>query len=266
MGNVVLANAALSDAAVITAGSQLASLPVTNLQTDQPSEVWRTDGLDNAWVEADFGAATQINLASMLYTNLTSAATIQLRAAATQAALTAGPAYDSTAITAWLETSLGDWPFIHSYIWLGAAPQSYRWWRIDLVDAANPDGYIQAGRLIVDDGLQAARNLQNGWSVTYVDPSPHHRATNGALWATPRDGARLISYAHGFLTEDEMYDKFFDVDRTRGTKKSVLVIRDPDALKHGHKQMVYGLVNRVRPIRSLGHVNYAKKIEIEEML
>ena len=266
MGNIIIADSALSDAATLTAGSEAAGMPVGNLQTFQPSEKWRATNLAAAYVEADLGAAQPLDLIALLYTNTTSAATWRIRGATTQANLTAAPGYDSGAITAWPQSGLDDWDFVHVFKWLGASPQTFRWWRVDLTDAANPDGHLQAGRLYLSDAWQPARNLQYGWSIGFADDSIKRRATGGQSWVTARGKRRVLDFTLGFLSEAEMYDNAFDIDRRRGEHADVLAIRDPDDTAHVHRQMVYGLIDGLKPIVNPNFNLFEKSYRIEEAL
>ena len=68
MGNLILATPILSDAATITAGTETAAGPVTNLQKMQPTDLWEA-ATTAAYCEIDLGAVTAFNLVALLATN-----------------------------------------------------------------------------------------------------------------------------------------------------------------------------------------------------
>src|SRR5579864_7228691 len=100
MKNVLLMSPALSDAATLAGSSQVASLPIANLQAMQPKKKWRSTGTTE-YVTADMGAAVACNGLALIGHNLTSAATLRVRAAASAANVTASPALDTGAVSAW---------------------------------------------------------------------------------------------------------------------------------------------------------------------
>ena len=264
---IAIANPILGDAANLAAGVADDGFAVANLQTIQPSEVWRASDLSNAFVTVDLGAQSTVNLVAMLYTNLSSAATWRVRGASTSAAaVTAAPDYDTSAITAWPQTDLGDWDFVHAINWFGASPQTLRYWRVDLIDAANADGHIQAGRLYIDDAWQPGANIDFGWTLNWIDPTRRSRATSGAAWPTARAPYRAIDFRLDLLDEDDMYDEAFDLDRLRGESADVFVLRDPTSAKRLQDQSVYGLLTGLRPIVQPHFATFAKRYRVEEIL
>lgn len=272
MGNPVIATPALSDAATLTASSAPATLPVSNLQGEQPGVVWRALDPAASWVEVDLGAASAINLVALLHHNLGSAATWRIRAAATQGDLTAAPGYDSTAITAWPTAGLEDWGTVNSVLWLAAAPQSFRWWRIDLADAANPAGFLEAGRLYIADAWQPSRNLEYGWSTAWQDPSEFALALGGQEYAVERRRRRLIQFTIPIVAESqaaaeaEAYGKAFELQRLRGLSGDVLAIRDPDNAAQLQRQTIYGRMAELRPIVNTAFNIFTTRFAFREML
>src|SRR5258708_5380526 len=85
-----------ADGAALTVGSEIATLPGTNVQNAHLSKKWNTvAGVKSSYMLFDFGAQVPISALAVLGTNLTSAATHRLRASATDAAVTGAVRYDS---------------------------------------------------------------------------------------------------------------------------------------------------------------------------
>lgn len=265
MSNIAIATPILSDAATVTATDELGNFPVTNLQTKQPSVKWRTAGLSPA-VVIDLGSAGAINLVGLFATNTTSAATWRIRAAASEANLTASPGYDSGSVAAWPETGMAtDWPAVNLIHWLTAA-QTFQWWRIDLADAGNPAGYLQAGRVYVAAAWQPTRNLQRGWSIEPQDESETFRAQGGQEYDEIRPQRRIAKFRLAFLSEDELYDNVFEIDRRQGRTGDVFVMRDPTHASHLHKQSVYGTLKGSEPAVNQAALIFEKSYQVRELL
>jgi len=257
MGRIVIATPDLSDVATLTGlGTIAAALPITNLQAMQPGKVCRWTSLSTIAFRVDLGAAYAINLAALGPHNGTSAATLQVRAGASEAAADAGTGYDSGAVSAWTSAgrpSLGyDGDMLWSLRWLAASggpgAQTFRYWRFDFVDAANPDGYFDLGRLVLDVAWQPTRNLRYGWGVGWDEPSDIVRSIGGQAWPIERARGRILEFTLGAMTESEMMANAYEIQRKRGKAKDILVIRNPDATTQLHRQMVHGLLADLPPL------------------
>lgn len=268
MANLILAMPTISDPATMAAvGSEAAGMEAVNLFKKQPSDLWRATDLGNIWFEVDLGSAQAIRLIALLFTNATSAATIRVRGATSQANLTAAPGYDSTAVSHWPTTGLDNWEKTHAILWLSSA-QTYQWWRIDVVDAANPDGYYQAGRLYLANPYQPSVNIQYGWGVGFIDGSPTSEATDGQLYIDERKKYRVLNFTLDFESESDMYgdNTAFDIDLRRGSSRDVLCIVDPEKTARLMDWSIYGRMQGLRPIVNNRFDLYMKPYTIREMI
>lgn len=264
MSKILIASPALSDAATLTTNNELGTLPATNLQKMQPTKVYRTNSLDAIYMEMDLGSISPFNLVAMLYTNASSTATWQVRAANTQADLTAAPGYDSGILTHWASPGISDWDRTHAM--LSTGQQSYQWIRIDIVDPANPDGYYQAGRIYISDAIIPSVNISLGWSLGWEDDSTTQDSLGGKTFVIPRQKRRLLNFSLDFLTEIEMNNDSFSLDRLRGKSKDIFVIKDIDDLSLRHSQSVCGLMKDLSPIIKSKFNIYRKRYAIRELL
>lgn len=242
---LTLASPAVSDAAAITTTQEVASLPATNLLTPQPGEVWRTTDLAGAAVELDLGliqpAGTEhpIRQVWLGYTNATSAATWRIRAAASQANLTAAPDYDSGSLTQWPATGLESWGRRLALLHLAVA-ELHRWWRVDVADAANPDGYLEAGRLILADPWEVSPNMDPGWSIQMRDTTARSRSLGGTGFAAPGGQWRDLALVLRHMSESDAFSQALAFDRLRGGSRPVLAIPDPANTARLMDQIIYG--------------------------
>ena len=162
-------------------------------------------------------------------------------------------------------TRPADWTVLHSIDWQ-AAGNSFRWWRIDVSDGANPDGKFRAGRAYIAKAFQPAKNLIFNWPLGWIDDSLVEKALGGQLYPLERPPRRSIDFALSSLTEAEAFAEAFEFDRLRGNAKDVLAIRDPDATTYLHTQTIYGLMTGFRPIINRAFDLYEKTYRIEELL
>lgn len=268
MARILIATTEKSDAGTLTGGGSLAeSLPITNLQTQQPGEVARWLSLSGMSLVLDLLEAAAINLVALLAHNGTADATWQIRAAAAAGDLVSAPGYDSGVVSMW--TAAGRPPGyagekLPSLHYLAAA-QTFRYWRIDMADAANPAGYFEAGRLVIDAAWAPARNLRHEWEIGHIDPSESERAARGHLWPGPDSNtAREWDFAIRGLSEDDVFAGGYEIARKRGARKDVLAARNPELTTHLHRNTVYGLLSPPGKIRRIAHDWYEQPYRLSE--
>lgn len=262
---VTIATPRLSDAATLTSGGTIAaSLPLANLQAMQPGKVCRFTDLSGMHIVADLGAAQEVNQVWLGYTNATSAATWRVRGATSEANLTASPGYDSGSADIWPVSGLDDWDTVNGLRWLSTA-QTYRWWRIDIADAANPDGYFDIGRLYIAKAWQAG-GIQFGWSLGWLDDSEIERARGGQMHPVERPRRRELSFTLHGKSEAQMYGDAFAIQRLRGRSRDVLVVRDPMQTTWLQHQTLYGLMTELRPIVNSTYKVFRQPYRVEELI
>ena len=267
--NLTIAHAALSDAGTLsTAASVAGNMPLANLQAIQPTDATRFLTPGSAYFELDLGSAKAIDFVALLNTNGSSAATWRVRADSTQAGLSGGsPGYDSTTKTLWPSTGLDDWDFVHALLNIGA-DKTFRWWRVDIADASNPDGYFQAGRLLLADawrpthGLTVAEGAELGWR----DPSAWNVARGGQTYVDAVPRARFLRFGVTLIDDTELFPRGLWLDRTRGSSRDVLVSLDPDHATLAQDWTLCGLMKELSPARTQDINRWQKRFEIEELL
>ncbi len=263
--NVLFLSPEYSDDATVTAASAVASLPAANVQEQEPTKVWRSGGLASQYLVFDLGSSVTraINAAGIGAHNLTSAATIRVRGATSIPNLTAAPGTDSTAIGAWPSSgkhSDRNWPHELSLVrWTNNT--AYRYWRIDFTDAANPDGYFDVGRVMLNRSFQPSLNLDienslgfvqlgsqepNGWGQIFTDPKP---------WAQ-----RLWNLQFSAADFDEVHDSFMELSRLRGIAGDLMVFLDPAETTRFHRWSMQALFNSVAQFRSQPLFNNSKQM------
>jgi hypothetical protein len=202
----------LADAADLSASSEVSTLPATNLQDPRPTRIWRAEGASNESVVFDLGQAASATLAVLLEHNLTSNATVLLQANGSDS--WDDPAFESELL--WHEQ------IIIKFF----AATSYRYWRLAIADAANPDGFIQAGRFWLGNYFQPERDFSRDFSIARVDPSPVVYSDSGSRSAGERTPYRSVSLL--FPGTDEKAE-FEEMIAAVGRSKDLMVALDPES-------------------------------------
>lgn len=281
MANLLLSYNNFADDGTLSevgSGNQwLSSLPLANLQNPLLSKVARTDSELVVDFDLDIGDRKTISFVALLKHNLTSAATWRVRISNVDTFATT--VYDSGTIDIWSRTeTLGSSPW-GAFPWDGkATPEDGdfgflifdavfgRYVRIDIVDSGNPDGYIQAGRLIVDSPFRPTVNPSYGLQIGYVNPSNKRRSRGGQPWVDRLPQYREMRIPFEAILESQAYGTLYEIDRQAGISGDVFVMLDPDDEINRHRQGFYGTIKNPTPISHDGPNSHSKSFVIEESL
>lgn len=246
------------DLALISAGSEKASLPASNVQQPHLSRQWHTlSGVTSSYLIFDRGSATSCSLAALLGTNLTPAATVRWRASTLDATVQANLLLDTGIVSAGVKAGYGA-----SYkTW---AAVSARYWRVDIADAALPDN-IQVGRVFLGPSWTHDQSLIYGWQIAPLDESQVTESWGGQSYADARPKRRQIAVTLDYLSEAEMYDNVFAMARARGVVSDLLVIPQ-QASAYISEQSVWGRVTVPQPVIHRASRIYRQQFTVKERL
>jgi hypothetical protein len=109
-----------ADAATLTAGSEIVTLPGTNVQTPHLSRKWHTlAGVKSSHLLLDMGSQVACSMLALLGSNLSSAATVRLRASKTVAAATSALELDTGKMPAGAKAGYGS---VYRHVAKGSIP------------------------------------------------------------------------------------------------------------------------------------------------
>lgn len=284
MSNMIISSTNYSDQATsITASSEVASLPVENLQDRQLVKVYRSDGATDITIDVDFGQGRIIDFVALVRHNITQ--TGQIRWRLSNAADFSTTQHDSGVVDAWpVVEEFGTLPWgvfswggrinpevaadyqISSFVVLDSPVQA-RYLRIDISDDDQDEGYIEAGRLIAGPAFRPSTNYGFGVEIQFVDESRIVKSRGGQTFVDEVERFRRIRFELQNLPEAEIFGNVFNnIDRLRGVAKDILVIPQPDDPKTWPTQNIYGRLVRTEPIINSTLEFYGRTIEIEELI
>lgn len=211
----------VADDATIAASTTAGALTTSNLQTDVKSEVWRSTST-SATLTVTWATPQVIAFAGLAWANLTSTATIRVRGYANTA--DADPAVDSGTVKACAYTPLGSWRWgveplgVNGYrrggvntfstgggayarAWLTAT--MCRKVTIEITDTDNPDGYIEAARLVIGSYWSPKYNAAYGAKPGIIDSSKHERSDAGTLRTDIGTRCRSLSVDLSMMPETD---------------------------------------------------------------
>ena len=275
MAAVVILSPTDSDQAALVASAAAASLPVTNLQGMQPQKKWRALSVTSASITIALAQAIACNALALVAHNLTSGATLRVRGAATAGNVTAAPAVDVT-VSAWPATGkpgVPNWPnWLSLVTWANAV--AYQYWRLDIADAGNTDGFLEAGRLVIGAKWQPTTNFDLGGYPLGFDPQDVQTKTPSGYIFTDRRAAsagRQIALQITGANQREVQDGIAEIQRLRGMWGDVIVCLDPAATTDFHRQSMQGVFTAkprfpIVPQWDADGIQYGATLSLDELL
>ncbi len=247
-----------ADDASLTTDSELASLPAANVQDRHVSRKWHTAAtVTAAYLILDLGSSIACALAALLGTNLTTSATIRIRASDADPTVVGTLLYDSGVVAAGAKANYGG-------VYKSFTSQAARYWRFDISDAGVDDN-LQIGRVFLGPKWTPSVGQPLEWFVVTDDPSDIVESYGGQSHADELPKRRVLVFSLDWMNEAEMYGNAFEIQRANGRVRDVLAI--PDAAgSYLPEQAVWGLVQRAEPIVHRLSQIYRTKYEIKERL
>ncbi len=273
----------LGDGFTISGGSWQPALPQSNLQQTLLAKVARTVDLLSASTRIDIDALNASNIIRAIGCvrhNLSTNATWRVTAGTTPGG---SDVYDSGTIDAWPRIyQYSDLFFEDVRWWLGKPSASEvdfyklmlmhdcggnilaRYWRIQINDASNPDGYVELARLWVGPLWSTLRSYIPGAGL---DWEPRDRAAvskSGVRYSYRNRGLRVFSFALDFLEDGEAWGRMLDMKGRLGSEGELLVIPELDSLAFLHKRWIFGRIRRSSPVQQQDVDRQTVQIEVEE--
>ena len=210
------------DAATLAASSAATGYPAKALQDRLRARRWRTTGLGEQTLTIDMGQPVLCSCVALVDPNLTEDGTIQLLAS--EYADFSDPVLDESWEAAHPAIGMGEGGyglegyggrlsdaerryFLDRSLWVQYfdAPAEARYWQIIINDAANPDGYYEAGRLYLCSHYEFDRRVSYGWGLSGADDSEISFSKGGQAWTTRQPLRRVLTLSWPAFKKDDKY-------------------------------------------------------------
>lgn len=269
MSNVMIAYPNLADDAVLSNGSFFARLPAANVQDFRSAKVARTISttLTDTILDADLGESRVIKVVSLPNHNFSIAATVRVRAgndptfAVTlfdSGFVDALPEIYPSGVLDWGDAGLWDGKLGQQeyddgypipWTLLIAPPVSARYWRFEISDVTNPDGFIDLGRLVISPGYSPTINMKQGLQIGWETSSSTTETDGGAFFHNDRVRRRFVNFQLSQIPENEGFVRLFELQRGRGMSNPFLFIYNPEDTFHLHRRAFLATFRRLNPLQ-----------------
>jgi hypothetical protein len=203
------------------------SVTGANLLFVQPSRKWRSAILGTLRLTLDAQSEKSWDTIALLQHNGTASGTLQVFATNTGANLFTAPDYTSALLPLRFPGDLGvfDTRGYDFWAYLGAI-RSHRYIGLQIIDGTNPDGYFEAGVVMVGVKFTPGVGPDLGARTGRDDPSSVIRLLNGEGIVRPKRGIDTGTWTFPMQTPAETI-RWREINRTYGQKIPVVAKWDP---------------------------------------
>lgn len=191
----------LWDLEMLTVSTEESYFPAENTRHRWHGKTWRSTGLGAPdWLKLDSAGEFPADITIIKNNNLTTGATV----------LTEANAVDAWGAPSYTENLAGDEDIRAR---LEPASINYRWRRIAITDAGNPDGYYEAGRIFIGPVFEPRRNFWPGGGFRgKIDPSIIDESDGGQASAILREKFRPGEFLFDLLPswEKDNFEAMFE--------------------------------------------------------
>ncbi|WP_173087388.1 hypothetical protein [Devosia sp. 1635] len=283
MGKIMLLYDNQSDIGSVTGPAS--ALPVANLQIDTLEQVWRSASDDPSDTRFDVALPEVVAMKAIVVgpTNLTTANRYRVRAFPD--ASRSNAFYDSGWEQSAVRATFGSLPWGSPYLWSGYQPPddpdrgtfiihvlpyavAQLFWTIEIDDEGNPDGFIEASRLLMCRTVEPSINYQVGQNgLAFEDNSKRSRTLGGGEQIWRRINPRVFQFGFDYLPESEAFNDFYDLMRHTGYDREVFVIPDPDASAlEMQRRSFLGTFSQMNPLSQVAFGYAAAGFTIKERI
>ncbi|MFD1189758.1 hypothetical protein [Phenylobacterium conjunctum] len=259
----------LIDAATLGGGSWVGTLPLSNLKARALGKVARTTNLTfaNTLFTVDHGVSKPVRIVGLVNHSMQLSAQFRV-VGGSDPGFSTGVLYDSGWLDVWpaVYTTLSlEWPSTN--FWggrytdaerIGVTPTrglilpntvSARYWRVELKDAANSDGFIQIGRVFMGAAWQSQVNaLYGATSIAWETTTEIQAAISGAEYFDRRTPFRVARFSTEYMSETEGMSYAFEIQRQMGVDGEVFYVHDPDDVSHALRRQFLGRLRELSPV------------------
>ena len=268
-------------------GSWQASLPLSNLADPLLAKVARSTSasLVNAQFDIDLGAPRPMRVFAIPRCNLSRNALIRIRGSTTAGSF-GSPVYDSGWVDVWTRIyEFGSLPWGHPSFWDGKLDSESaldydvafihvastitglaRYWRWEIDDTANADGYVELARLFMTSGWIPTRGIRPGDALGVLTDTQVERSLGGVDYFERQNPRRLAQFALAMNDVNEVYSNAFEMMRRQGVDRQVYYIRNADDSANLHRTSFLATMRALSPIEFPYHDQAVFAGELQEVL
>jgi|18_taG_2_1085343.scaffolds.fasta_scaffold12317_2 hypothetical protein len=285
MSNIILGYPNRASSANFSGGSWRASLPISNVKDRRTLKLARsTNALEaSTQFDIDLTQARNISLFALRRHNLSEDSTVRILASSDSSF--SSTVYDSgfnevyPAVFDTLELQWEDsnfWMgkpksedierFVTLYLLVLPVITQARYWRVEIKDTSNPDGYVDIGSVFVSDKFEPDVNVIYGASIQNTNRTTVSESQSGVEFFDQREQKRVARFTLDNMSYSEGYQKAFDSTQILGVDGEVLFSMDTDDKANLMRNSLVGRYVSTNPLTFVRFNQTSMPFEIQEIL
>ena len=153
---------------------------------------------------------------------------------------------------------------VYSYCW--ATDQSYRYWRVKIVDPSNPYLYVELPKIIIGKGTVLSRAPEFGFNYKFTDLSTQQVNAYGNVFVDIYPIRADIDLTFKLMREPDI-NIFSELYRRNGSSTPMLLILDAqEALFDKDRFLIYGYMSNEFYFRNIQNDFFEVNIKMVEAL
>lgn len=267
-------------------GSWEASLPLTNLIDSRLAKVARStdDALASTQFDVDLGVSKPIRVLAIPKHNISRVGQLRIRGSNTAGDFSS-PVYD----TGWLDV----WTVIYphgsidwehpsfwtgqlsgeeaqdydvAYIHIASVSKDARYWRFEVDDTENADGYVELARLFMASGWTPTKNMGFGAELGVTTDTTVERSLGGVDYYDRQKPRRVARFALNLIDADELLAQALEMQRRLGIDRQLFYVFDPADAANLHRLSFLCTMRALTPLE-FPFTDYASTgFELQEVL
>lgn len=264
-------------------GSWEASLPLNNLKTRLLSKVARSTDASATSTRLRFAIAKDrvVGVLAIANHNLTVDATFRYRIYSDSGYSTM--VYDSGTLNVWPDMPYGYYEWEEEPFWDLSMTNEQRilsaktlihiqtnitnatYYQIEFFDTANPDGYVQLGRIFLGTKYQPEANMNLGASIGLETDTLIDKALGGAEFFDRRESFRVARFTLDYLNQSDSIINS-DMMRISGIDAEVVFVWDNSTDIIRNRRGFLGRLRSLSQIEQPYNTRFQTTYEIKELL
>lgn len=154
----------------------------------------------------------------------------------------------------------------NSPTFLTGSTQTYQFWRVEIDDDTNTDGYVELGRVFMGSLWQPGINMVYGASLHYEPRDQVSETRSGAEYFDELNGYRVARFRLQAATEGEAVLKLMRMQRQLGTSGELFFVWDDDDTTYAPERTFLGRMRALSPITAARWSEFEAEFDIKELL
>ena len=241
--NVLILNPRESDRATLMASTAVPSLPVANVQNQEPSRIWRTTSAIDQHIDFTATQPYAWNAAAMSAFVMSSSGVWRLQAFETAEDVGVTPIRDSGWQSVWPNGEKHtdpEWGAEAALLRIDN-DEAYQFWRLSFSDPGAGMTKLDIGRIGIGRAIQPSINCDWEGGIGFVPNDVQEPNGYGQIFTEERPTNRTMEVTWSALGERETASTAMELSRLRGMSGDLFVFLDPGEVELFHKYSMQAL-------------------------